>query len=424
MYTYGRRDSYRSNAGRNNYSGGGYSSRSSATAAGKDILQDLVLVGAQTLSKPRPSNTRSEADAACHIENVKYVASYNWVDSRDPTILVPGSPGVWRSLPMPFRVRPDSGLVYIDQNGARAPSCPLLPLFRAADTMKERRGVDTVDDWSAVDVVTDRNNLRKLLSWLGSGARREDFRIDVQLAGARTLLFQRWEPRASEIVGEGRGFGHSYEEHCTTTPPGLERWKSTGHHRVISYDLAGMKLVVRFEVDACYPSTPAGEDTSDALADALSSLSVSRPSAEAGGLASSGVTVVEAGTVVPQSSLIELKTRSVRNADSFDWADAYLQLYLGQTPHSIMGVHQFGTFEERREKKLDSASLKHVARTQQRYLQQLGQLLGQIQRLVVERGDAKLSVLCRSGVLQLVERQSTGLLLPLEVLERFSTQSE
>ena len=134
---------------------------------------------------------------------------------------------------MPFSVSPDSGLVYIDQNGDRVPFYPLLPIFRAADTMKERKGQDAVD-WSSVDVVTDRNNLRKLLSWLGNGG-RDDFRIDVQLAGDNTLLLQRWEPRTSEVVTEGRGFGHSYEERCTTTPPGLERWKSTGHHRIISY---------------------------------------------------------------------------------------------------------------------------------------------------------------------------------------------
>ena len=43
-----------------------------------------------------------------------------------------------------------------------------------------------------VDLVTDRNNLRKLLSAVtGSGDRDEKFRINVQLIG-KTMLFTRW----------------------------------------------------------------------------------------------------------------------------------------------------------------------------------------------------------------------------------------
>lgn len=136
---------------------------------------------------------------------------------------------------LPFRVPGDSGLVYIDQNGDRLPSYPLLPLFRAADIMEKRAGEagGAAMDWRSVDVVSDRNNLRKLLSYLGSSV-RDDFRIDIELAG-NTLILQRWEPRTSEVVTEGRGFGHSFEAKCTSTPSGLENWKSTGHHRVITY---------------------------------------------------------------------------------------------------------------------------------------------------------------------------------------------
>lgn len=123
---------------------------------------------------------------------------------------------------------------------------------------------------------------------------------------------------------------------------------------------------MRFEVDACYSSNLGSGSATDVLADALSSLSVSAPSSRAKDRTAFGVTVIEAGSKVPQSALIELKTRSARNVDSFDWADAYPQLYLGQTPTSIIGVHRSGTFFETREKKIDSAYLKGVGAAAQR----------------------------------------------------------
>ena len=148
-----------------------------------------------------------------------------------------------------------------------------------------------------------------------------------------------------------------------------------------------MRFVVRFEVDACYAATPARAytavgskhrvtaDPADSLAARMSTLSVSStafPSVNGKWTTSLGVTVIEAGQEVQQRSLIELKTRSARTIDNFDWNDAYTQLYLGQTPTSIIGVHRSGMFYEKREKKLDTTELRQVARRTQHSLKQLG----------------------------------------------------
>lgn len=109
------------------------------------------------------------------------------------------------------------------------PTYPLLPLFRAADIMDETRRNKVA--WSTVDIVTDRNNLRKLLSWVEGS--NDDFRIDVQLGGTRTLLLQRWEPKTTE---DGRqGYGATFERTVTRPAPGCERGTLSGHHRVIKY---------------------------------------------------------------------------------------------------------------------------------------------------------------------------------------------
>lgn len=73
----------------------------------------------------------------------------------------------------------------------------MLPLFVAADAIHGQKAAPPVD-WPKVDVITDRNGLRKLLRWLNPSPGREvrDFRIDVQLVGTKTLVLNRWEGRA------------------------------------------------------------------------------------------------------------------------------------------------------------------------------------------------------------------------------------
>lgn len=49
-----------------------------------------------------------------------------------------GSPARWLDRPIPFTVAPDSsGIVFVDQNGFRMESMPLLPLIKAVDTMSQ-----------------------------------------------------------------------------------------------------------------------------------------------------------------------------------------------------------------------------------------------------------------------------------------------
>jgi hypothetical protein len=84
-----------------------------------------------------------------------------------------------------------------------------------------------------VDAITDRNGLRKLLRWLNPSPGRavRDFRIDVQLLGAKTLVLSRWESPTREIH-TGRSFGHAFETAMTCVAPDCP---SSGHQRVITY---------------------------------------------------------------------------------------------------------------------------------------------------------------------------------------------
>lgn len=184
-------------------------------------------------------------------KDVRYIASYSWLDSKEPTIIVPGevavhhryvsltelvsgSPRVWRNRPLPYTVTADGGTTCIYLNGERVPSSPLLPMFRAIETIQEDPAREKLD-WSTVDFVTDRNNLRKLLGWIDPDLTvAEEFRIDLQLCGIGTVLMQRYEPRMM-FNTEQSGFGDTFEIESTRAAPGCEEGALGGHHRIITY---------------------------------------------------------------------------------------------------------------------------------------------------------------------------------------------
>lgn len=139
---------------------------------------------------------------------------------------------MWSNRATPFQVQPDSGIILSDQDGYRMPKYGLLPLLRAVEH------IEAGFDWSSVDFVTDRNNLRKLLRWIGSSKAREckDFRIDTQLAGNGSVLFNRWDKRTKESYGGAKFSTYGYNFETATTTPAAEFQNITnGHHRIVAY---------------------------------------------------------------------------------------------------------------------------------------------------------------------------------------------
>ena len=100
-----------------------------------------------------------------------------------------------------------------------------------------------------------------------------------------------------------------------------------------------------------------GTSDVDELADALSNIDVrsSDTTKDAG-----EIDVIHAGTQLPQSSIIELTTRSIKYVDQFDWNEQYPQLLLSLTPKLFLAIHDRGTFECMVEHKFGSAELSRV----------------------------------------------------------------
>lgn len=200
-------------------------------------------------------------------------------------------------------------------------------------------------------------------------------------------------------------------------------------------------MVVRFEVDACTaqptstpvraPARTTRPRTSndalpsvDSLADALGGLNFSsRPTPPhiASGTPTS-ITVIRAGSQVPQSAVVELVTRSQNYVDQFDWAEQYPQLLLSYTPHLFLGVHNRGTFDRVKKHALGSAELRPVETDPkiQRAFRQLVAILRTIQDLVKSQGQrGRLTLLCQDGLLKVYKRTSNAGVLPEDELARF-----
>ena len=126
----------------------------------------------------------------------------------------------------------DSGHDFIDQNGHRMNRrFTLLPLIEAVQTVTARKKVAPKFDWSSVDFVTDRTGLRKLVAWANS--KSDDWRIDTQLAGDKTILINAWSSVTKQSSGQSESYGFNFEKACTHPAPGCE--SGTGHHRIVTY---------------------------------------------------------------------------------------------------------------------------------------------------------------------------------------------
>ncbi|RYN85844.1 hypothetical protein AA0119_g13066 [Alternaria tenuissima] len=324
------------------------------------------------------------------ITDVQHLTSYNWIEAPrvTPTIAVPGSPDLWSPPNGPFRLEKDTGHVYIAQNAARYPESPLEPLFRALYVSHPSFNV------ASIDVVTDRNNIRKLLSLTNprwSSYKREDFTIQVEVTN-NTAIFCREETKTEEYIGPNkfRGYGHSFEKKCTSRQVS----GSTGHHRIISYSFGGLKFIVRYETDgyvgivgAQLSLQPAGNQAPDVddLSSVLDSLSLSPQSSSAGKTYSdsSKLIIRKEGQVVPLPSILEIKTRVSHKPLAFE--DVVSQLWVSQTPKLVRAYHNRGVFPV---PKVEDVVVQVKAWEDQNQddLRMLAGLIGKIRDIVKEGG--------------------------------------
>jgi hypothetical protein len=320
------------------------------------------------------------------ITDVKLLSSYNWIEapSATPTIAVPGSPALWSVPGLSRRLKQDYGLIYIAQNAARHPESPLEPLFRALYITHPSF------DIRSTHVVTDRNNIRKLLSFIDPSSTRnklEPFTINIEVT-KNTAIFCREEAKTLEYLGpqEFRGFGHEFEKAYTVNKIS----GSTGHHRIISYRFSDLNFIVRHETDGYVnadtrtSASKAKNHTGDDLSSMLGALSLSPANSSPGIIpAGSKLMIKEEGQVVPLELTLEIKTRV--SYKSIEIQEVAPQLWVSQTPKLVRAYHQNGTFQRPVVEDV-AAVIKNWEERKQNDLRKLAALIRKIIKLVKECG--------------------------------------
>ncbi|KAK0245001.1 hypothetical protein EDD85DRAFT_782972 [Armillaria nabsnona] len=300
----------------------------------RKVMHGLDPQPLQTIHPPATVNDGQKVE----ITGSRYLGSYSWLKGRKPAILVPGAP--------PYLVPQTDALHFAPR--LWLPNCHSL-LCLTAFAHAQRRG----------------------------------FRMDLQLAGSKTILCTRWEPRVVMNANPG-GYGRSFE--LMRTRPALGCEHATSHHRVITYDLAGMKMVVRAEVDACLP------DPNGKAADVQE---------------------------VPQSALVELTTKSSPRNRRWSYKD--MQMCLSQTPNLIYGVHQNGVFNKVVKKK---KNLDNVKDHRESKLRLLRRVLEDVQQLVIRSGPrGRLTLVYEDTAMKVYQRNLENSSLPEEYLKMFQPQA-
>ncbi|CAE6423491.1 unnamed protein product [Rhizoctonia solani] len=306
------------------------------------------------LSLPEP------VDVSCEIWNYQILGSYSWLDTdrQTPTIAIPGQPRIWQDPSLPLQLSPDRGYTFIDQNAWRCRASPLEPIFRSIEVTQQLIGNTSFSlSEQQVDIVTDRNNLRKLSAMVRSmrfnanpgPSKNREFRIDAQLApNGRTLLLTRYSNKPRQMINQSNtGYGANFERATTASPApisipnqaqaGSKNFSPTSYHRIAKYSLAALNLIVRYEVDAALGAP---------LVDNLYASTSMSPSPERNLEIHPHSTLRHfiSGSLVSQERIMELKTSGSNGR--LVWNKIRPQLYFSQTPILKVGSHQKGTFSK------------------------------------------------------------------------------
>ena len=302
--------------------------------------------------------------SAARITDCQYVASFNWRHSRGPCVFIPGKSVSKQHLHANRRSRgTNSRLMDAQENHLGGPlstspenslwtrvsvlstgwHCPTHPFEATALSVLHTQPEPSK---TPLDIVCSSSSLGYLVSLCINENDFREFRALVEVVGGVVHIFRR-ENAPDEMIQGVKGYGHTFPATYTTWDAGTEG--STSHQRVIKYNLGGLNILLRGEVDgylpdAAKPAQPQRKETSlDELADKLASSSLSQRAVDT---SASSVTIKAAGSPVPQSSLFDLKTRSIHRKDDDILSQQIPRLWRSQTPNFILAFHDRGTFND------------------------------------------------------------------------------
>ncbi|KAJ5939589.1 hypothetical protein N7466_002723 [Penicillium verhagenii] len=304
-----------------------------------------------------------------------------------------GEPPAWTPLSQPTKLRADSGVYFRDLNAARHPKYPLKPMIQAI--LQDKPGFCLED----VDIVACGSTLGNLLRF--ARGKSPSFRMLIEVIG-NTVFFSRRENSPKETIQNIKGFGHTFPEAYTTWSKHVP--KSESHQRLITFEIANMNCLVRFEADGYLPDlipedlkakkNPDHKKSDVEPDDLLSSIEGAKISAahsDSTEKESSTLIISKGGRYIPQCAIFDLKTRAVYKADIDTLSEEISRLWLRQIPNFVLAYHKFGKFEDIRVKDV-SEDIKKWEESEQPGLQRFATLLQMIISFARSAEDGKLEV--------------------------------
>jgi hypothetical protein len=248
------------------------------------------------------------------------------------------------------------------------------PLFRAISITAPET------DLNSFDIITDRRNLRLLMDFVSHrDQHQQEFRFDVEVLGNNTVIF------SSTFGGESRrvtaGYGKEFKKNITETPN-----CSTGslvHKRAVGYTLDGLRLMVRYEVNACLEAPEETTKTEEVV------------------ITPDGHRLILKGALSKAEGIVELRTTAITGRDPMGYAasrKASSQMWLSMTPILCQGFHRNGVFERIEVSNVrDELKLRDWEKQNYEQIGKLVQVLRRLKAMIKAGADKRFALLCEKG---------------------------
>lgn len=233
----------------------------------------------------------------------------------------------------------------------------------------------------------------------------QGFRIDAELVGNAVILHRFETADLRLFIQPKKISAQSYHLAATTRISVNSPDDVGGCNRMVTYRFVGMKLLVRFDVDACL-ELPASISDQNKPVDVAIPAADERAWVDSGGAAMPRlIEVVPSGYHHPShSTLLEIKSRHIRKR--VDLADIYGQLVFSQNPRCYIARHNRHDYSVAPVEKyrLDGVEFAQVSKKQAPIIKRVAGVLQQIVELTRTYGevgfvviDGKMAVYKRDG---------------------------
>nr|XP_047146807.1 uncharacterized protein LOC105845088 [Hydra vulgaris] len=286
------------------------------------------------------------------VDNFVFVGSYNWARQStpdNPVIIVPGKPKYFKENLVNQKLKASDIQRVCDESKYYMNKHPMEPMFQAVLLCTPEY------DFSSVDLITDRINLRKLFEFVEDNS-QGSFRIDIQINKNDTLIFIRND---ENVILPCKDYSDDFKNKFT------ENWspEAGSYWKVVTYMLGNIRVMCQAQVDCVEKSSSVHAET---LPKKNEPIAFNK---------NSSLMLIESGDFNGQKyeKYVELTTKSIYKGSyefpQYKWS----HLLFFNIKNMVFGWHERGVL-----KKIEKISFEEVCercgRKKEEYQQSLGKL--------------------------------------------------